>query len=829
MASTSCTSDWAELPKKKKMKLQTTKKKGCTAYMHIKKIQAYPEYTVSTTLSTRGRKDAKGKALAKLRDAIRESDSSLLVEQRIYISISAKDGHTNHKFGEAIYYAQPVNSKVTEEIERLVHKGITSVKEVQQCLVYFVDDIMFAGKEKPEDACRAFYPTKEDIGNRIRSVLRKDRFSEVDQDNAAALIMTLQEQESTSHFFFRPYRSSEHIEQNSPDLSCASGSDDILSLVSKECTEKLLFCYQSAFMKSLMQKYADTVVCLDATHKTTDYALPLFLLAVETPVGYMNVGIFITQFETAECISEALRIFKQWCPSFSPMFWMVDYSIAEINAISAIFPDSEIAICDVHRERAWDRWLRRKENGVKNQEEALTLLRKIARATTEEEYKHAKEALWSSEVWSSNSKLQHYLNEVWFSVEKMWVKLFRLQLPIATNNGVESQNKLLKEHYIKQHSGRKSLAGLIGTLVGQFLPERKRIFLERNMKLSTEYRLCRPDLPSYLHNRPPKVVKHIMTRITAAGDFMREDILGDNDDGQGIFKVRSLSQDGLHHTVNFNAPSCTCKDFITTQLPCKHFCAIFLLFDSWGFDHLPEKYRNSPALTLDRNVDTRSDMEVDILHHDDITCAPTTSENSAPLQDLQKVQRREERRVRNSVIHALEHCKSSVYYCHDISKMKNVLNRLAECQAELQDGMSTSNGLTVWKTNMVVPLLKPSQSPRNIDSFRPIALTSCVGKTLERMVFRRLSWYLKTARFFPEAVQGFEQGRSLIDNVNDLVTETQQAKADWRAEDHMTDVVFLDVKRAYDSVFHSAIIATLQETGVGGALLLWIQDFLRDH
>lgn len=43
------TSDWDELPKKRKMKIQTTKKKGCTAYMHIKTIKAYPDFKVKAS------------------------------------------------------------------------------------------------------------------------------------------------------------------------------------------------------------------------------------------------------------------------------------------------------------------------------------------------------------------------------------------------------------------------------------------------------------------------------------------------------------------------------------------------------------------------------------------------------------------------------------------------------------------------------------------------------------------------------------------------------------------------------------------------------------
>ncbi|XP_064485178.1 uncharacterized protein LOC135397505 [Ornithodoros turicata] len=123
---------------------------------------------------------------------------------------------------------------------------------------------------------------------------------------------------------------------------------------------------------------------------------------------------------------------------------------------------------------------------------------------------------------------------------------------------------------------------------------------------------------------------------------------------------------------------------------------------------------------------------------------------------------------------------------------------------------------------MVVPILKPGKSPHNIDSFRPIALTSCVGKVMERMVSSRLNWYLESTMFFPEAMAGFRQGRSSIDNVIDIVSSTQQA----RSEGKLTVAVFLDVMKAYDSVLHSTIVATLQEAGVGNRPLSWIQDFL---
>lgn len=41
---------------------------------------------------------------------------------------------------------------------------------------------------------------------------------------------------------------------------------------------------------------------------------------------------------------------------------------------------------------------------------------------------------------------------------------------------------------------------------------------------------------------------------------------------------------------------------------------------------------------------------------------------------------------------------------------------------------------TEWKQAKIVPILKPGRSPLNFGSFRPIALTSCICKVMERMI-----------------------------------------------------------------------------------------------
>jgi hypothetical protein len=51
--------------------------------------------------------------------------------------------------------------------------------------------------------------------------------------------------------------------------------------------------------------------------------------------------------------------------------------------------------------------------------------------------------------------------------------------------------------------------------------------------------------------------------------------------------------------------------------------------------------------------------------------------------------------------------------------------------------------LNAWKNAIVTPILKPRKAPENDDSYRPISLTSCLKKLMEKMVNNRIKWYLQ--------------------------------------------------------------------------------------
>lgn len=621
--------------------------------------------------------------LAKASHALSAKDN-VRCERRIYISLTGKDGHTYHDFGLALDYGQPINKEVAEKLKALVREGVTSVNEVQQCLRFYVEDVMFLNTPAPKETCRAFFPTREDIRSHIKATIRKDRMSSIDQENAGNLLGEEKLKDPKANIFFRPFQ---HVP--SDDASNSLDPEDVLDETRMEFTNTLLFCYQSEFMKKLLQKYGDEEIFLDATNKTTDYSLPLFFLVAKPATEYAVVGAFIVQFETSECIAEALSIFKDWCPSWRPKYWMVDYSLAEMNAIKLTFPESLLALCEFHRKQAWRRWCSKKDNGVGDQNTVLSLLNQVADSTSEEDFEISLRRLKDSDIWQSNPKLQLYIQQKWLSVKELWVRAYRLDLLHFTNNGTETQNKMLKEHFLKRSNGRRSLTGLIQVLLQKFFVQKREDYIRRNVCFTSEYRLYHSSVPSYLHNRPPPVIRHVLQRLSSAAEFGPEDVCQDSQ--EGVFHVKSETSGEVQYKVDFHVPSCECRDFQKTRLPCKHFCAVFQLMECWNFDSLPHHYKNGPIMTLDvtaaDTVATTAGRE-DIDEHSDVA-----SFGPSHLAELEKKRRRTIGRARQQLLSKLEMCQSLAYYCTNIEEIEAACDLADECKRRLQDGTPSTAGI----------------------------------------------------------------------------------------------------------------------------------------
>jgi len=87
----------------------------------------------------------------------------------------------------------------------------------------------------------------------------------------------------------------------------------------------------------ILKKYGNFVCLLDATYKTTKYAIPLFFVATKTNVDYQSIGSFATQDETTASITEALDILKGWNKNWNSKVFLVDNCEEEIQALESLF------------------------------------------------------------------------------------------------------------------------------------------------------------------------------------------------------------------------------------------------------------------------------------------------------------------------------------------------------------------------------------------------------------------------------------------------------------------------------------------------------------
>ena len=103
---------------------------------------------------------------------------------------------------------------------------------------------------------------------------------------------------------------------------------------------------------------------------------------------------------------------------------------------------------------------------------------------------------------------------------------------------------------------------------------------------------------------------------------------------------------------------------------------------------------------------------------------------------------------------------------------------------------------------MIIPIPKPGKDSYNPLNYRPIALTSCLCKTLERMVNERLIWFLEKKGLLNKVQCGFRTHRSTIDHLIRLETFIREAFANG---EHLV-AVFFDLEKAYDTTWKHGIL-----------------------
>jgi hypothetical protein len=112
-----------------------------------------------------------------------------------------------------------------------------------------------------------------------------------------------------------------------------------------------------------------------------------------------------------------------------------------------------------------------------------------------------------------------------------------------------------------------------------------------------------------------------------------------------------------------------------------------------------------------------------------------------------------------------------------------------------------------FKTSHIITVLKPGKEPTNVNSYRPISLTSVLSKLFEKLILKRLQSALQPDAGIPDHQFGFRRGHSTIQQVHRIVHSINKAMEGKQ----YCSAVFLDVSQAFDRVWHKGLIYKIHQ------------------
>ncbi|XP_013867620.1 RNA-directed DNA polymerase from mobile element jockey [Austrofundulus limnaeus] len=128
------------------------------------------------------------------------------------------------------------------------------------------------------------------------------------------------------------------------------------------------------------------------------------------------------------------------------------------------------------------------------------------------------------------------------------------------------------------------------------------------------------------------------------------------------------------------------------------------------------------------------------------------------------------------------------------------------------------------KIAKVVPLFKTGNK-HLFTNYRPVSLLPQFSKILEKLFNKRLDKFIDKHKLITESQYGFRANRStalaLVDSVEEITNSIDQKQ--------YTIGIFLDLKKAFDTINHNILIRKLELYGIRGIVLKWMKSYLSDR
>ena len=134
-----------------------------------------------------------------------------------------------------------------------------------------------------------------------------------------------------------------------------------------------------------------------------------------------------------------------------------------------------------------------------------------------------------------------------------------------------------------------------------------------------------------------------------------------------------------------------------------------------------------------------------------------------------------------------------------------------------------NQGKWIWNKAEIIFLRKNGKdSYAKPGAYRPISISSYIGKLVEKIIAKRIQRYLNIIGIYDPDQEGFMEGKNTIRYLNRLVTNIRSD-----IQKKLTSIcLFIDFEKAFDSVWKRGLLIKLHNLGITGKMFHLIDSFL---
>ena len=158
--------------------------------------------------------------------------------------------------------------------------------------------------------------------------------------------------------------------------------------------------------------------------------------------------------------------------------------------------------------------------------------------------------------------------------------------------------------------------------------------------------------------------------------------------------------------------------------------------------------------------------------------------------------------------------------------LKELSNELAlPISALFNSSIETGELPEDWTSAEVIAIYKKKGKRSDPANYRPVSLTCILCKVLEDLIRDFILEHMDSQNLYSTSQHGFRKQRSCMTQL----LEVMDNFTDMIEKGHDIDVIYLDFKKAFDSVPHERLLNKLSAYGIQGNILKWIRAFLSNR